>query len=266
MPSLAMIINLLAIAVFSWLTYQTICTAAATPARCRFLRHLQSEFTDQGFRLTAEVDRLFKQPRNRSQDDVAAALARPTDWPGAVVRAGLPPDYRPAEILYRIAIARLAGDVTLAWDEYRHWLRRVGFGWSERLSYGRQAKEFGLLFTVLGALLAFGNLSQLAKPFEVFGALSLAMLTTIVGLLLSMLASHVLVQRFCVQYRQLQIESEKTVLQVLRHLSRLPSSKRATHHPAVKRKRTTTQTNRRVAPWYQSVTPRTNGAVRCIPK
>ena len=100
--------------------------------------------------LVADIERLAKQPRCRGLRVLAAAVAKRCELPGAAVRAGLPPDYRPTEILHRIATARLAGDADLAWDEYRHWLRRIAFDWPSRLSYGKQAKEFGLLFTARG--------------------------------------------------------------------------------------------------------------------
>jgi len=238
MQTTAIIANVLAGAVFVWLTYKAACTCLATPARCRLLSGLRTELTDQSIRLAAELDRLAAQVRRKTISDPAAALRVLPDGRSAAAEAGMPSDYRPARLLHRIVTARLAGDAELAWDEYRHWLQRVSFGWSARMSHGKQAKEFGLLFTVTGALLAFASLSQVSKPFEVFGALSLAMLTTIVGLLLSLLVSHCLVQRFYLQYRRLQIESEEAVLKVLRHAGRLQVAARPTRPPrrAVSRK------------------------------
>jgi hypothetical protein len=82
---------------------------------------------------------------------------------------------------------------------------------------------FGRLYTVVGAFLAFACLSDKAKPFEVFGALSLAMLTTIVGLLISLAIDHWLVQRFYGKWQAVQIESEQVVLELLRNLGELRS-------------------------------------------
>lgn len=264
MQTLEILANAVAGVIFLWLTYKAVCTCAATPSRCRLLRNLRTEFADQGRRLVGEVERLAGQSRHRHPHELATAIPRLYDWHGAAAGAGLPADYRPAEILHRIATARLAGDVDLAWDEYRHWLRRIAFDWPSRLSYGKQAKEFGLLFTVVGALLAFSNLSQVAEPFEVFGALSLAMLTTIVGLLLSLLASHFLVQRFFVQYRQLQIESEQTVLMVLRHLCRLPLTVRPVQTRHIQRKTSPTANAMYELPiLYLGSPPGGNGGVPC---
>lgn len=235
MHTIAMIANLLATAVFVWLTYKAVCTSLATPGRCRLLRGLRSEFQEQTGRLAAELDRVAEQVRKNRVTPAAAKVRKLPDWQGAAAAAGMPADYRPAGLLHRVAMARLAGDAELAWDEYRHWLQRISFGWSAQLSHGKQAKEFGLLFTVVGALLAFANLSQVSKPFEVFGALSLAMLTTIVGLLLSLLVSHCLVQRFYFQYRQLQIDSEAAVLTILRHAGRWPPTVRPARRRVSKR-------------------------------
>jgi hypothetical protein len=108
MQTLEIIANALAGAVFVWLTYKAVCTCVATPSRCRLLRNLRIEFADQGRRLIGEVDRLAKQPRNRNPLDPATAIPRLSDWRGAAAGEGLPVDYRPAEILHRIATARLA--------------------------------------------------------------------------------------------------------------------------------------------------------------
>jgi hypothetical protein len=276
MHKITLIADVSSVLVFLWLIYKVACTGLATPGRCRLLHGLRLELQDQSVRLAAELERLAGQVRKRMITDPAAALRKFPDGEGAAAEAGIPAEYRPAGLLQRIAAACLAGDAELAWDEHRHWLQRISFGWSARLAHGKQAKEFGLLFTVIGALLAFAHLSQVSKPFEVFGALSLAMVTTIVGLLLSLFVSHCLVQRFYIQYRQLQIESEEVVLTVLRHAGRLRALARPGRQQAARRLKPPNSNGKVLLPilgdgtsplvLYADTPPGGNGGVRCVKK
>jgi len=276
MQNYTLIADISSVFVFLWLTYKVACIGLATPGRCRLLRALLSELQHQSVKMAAELERLAGQIREGRTADPIAALRLLPEGKSESAAAGMPAEYRPASLLHRIVTARLAGEAERAWDEYRYWLRRISFGWSAQLAFGKQAKEFGLLYTVIGALLAFAHLSQVSKPFEVFGALSLAMVTTIVGLLLSLLVSHFLVQQFCSQYRELQIESERIVLDVLRRAGRVPAPLGRKREKAARRKRSAAAERQTPSPipghgatpivLYASMPHDGNGGARCVQK
>ena len=276
MQNYTLIADISSVFVFLWLTYKVACIGLATPGRCRLLRGLLTELQHQNAQMTAELQRLAGQVREGRIADPITALRLLPEGKSESAAAGMPAEHRPASLLHRIVTARLAGEADRAWDEYRYWLRRVSFGWSAQLAFGKQAKEFGLLYTVIGALLAFAHLSQVSKPFEVFGALSLAMLTTIAGLLLSLLVSHCLVQQFCSRYRELQIESERIVLEILRRAGQVPVPLRRSRKTGAGRKRSAAAERLATQPVLNneaasvvrySVVPHDgNGGVRCIQK
>ena len=262
MQNIGLISTLIATAVFLGLTYKAACIVLATRGRCRLLCGVRVEMRKQGRQLAAEVERIADRVEKRKRTDVPAAIGQVTGKQRAASRCELPSDYQPLRLLRRILEAALAGAEEVAWDELRHWLQRLTFNASSRLTLAKQAKEFGLLFTVIGALLAFGSLSQMSKPFEVFGALSLAMVTTIVGLLLSLLITHC-VQRFYTAHGELKIESEQAVLMLLRSTSRLQGARRE-HATSVEG---SAAGDHSIETWF--VMPATapsngNGGLRCV--
>jgi hypothetical protein len=223
MQAITVVADGIAIAVFIWLIYKAALPSFAARSRCRLLKLLAVELGDCAVRLGAELDRLAEHVRKGKVKDLSAAIGAAFKRLDMTSESGLPRRYQPAWLMHRIVTAKAAGDPDLAWDELRHWLRRVAFNWPHYLHVAGQATKLGLLFTVVGVFLAFANISQMSKPFEMFGALSLAMLTTIAGLVISLAVSHVLLQWFGAKLRALEIESEQVVLSLFQDVRRLQS-------------------------------------------
>jgi len=99
--------------------------------------------------------------------------------------------------------------------------------WRRSASLGPLAEKFGLLFTVLGGLFSFSMISQLAQPFEAFGALALAMSTTAAGIVISITVGVATGQRFRRRVDSLVEEAESTLLEVVSQLHAVASAERA---------------------------------------
>ena len=152
--------NLIALVVFTWLIYKAALPATATLSRCRLLSLLTIELKDFSVHLGARLDQLDKRIRKGKIKDVSVAINGIFDKLDKNSESGLPEQYQPAWVVHRIVIAKTIGDHELAWDELSHWHRRVSFNWSHYLHLAAQATKLGLLFTVVGVLLAFAVISQ----------------------------------------------------------------------------------------------------------
>lgn len=210
--------NIVALVVFLWLAYKATMLAVATPSRCNLLDQAMAELDEVGVSVVEAIQQLTK-PLTVQQLPAAVESSFGRVQQDSICE--LPSLYQPATVLRRVVRAKLLGDAGLAWDELSHWQRRLSFNYQHHRYVATHATQFGLLFTVVGVLLACATVSHLATPFQMFGAVGLAMVTTIAGLLLSLLVTHVLMNQFGKKLRELQIESERVALDLLQSVSTL---------------------------------------------
>ena len=175
MPTIEHTINLAAICYFSFLLYRLSLVVCSLPVRLKALKDQLAAITCLDERMIEQFEQVRTKQANCTTLDVCFRN----------VANQYPQARRMIELVWKAARQRSIHDHIGADRLVEKCIDDLAQNYHRHFSLASLATETGMLFTVIGGMLAFQHIGTSDSPFAAFPSLALAMLTTAAGLVIS---------------------------------------------------------------------------------